>query len=126
MSKHLCAIALLAAGRLAVAADGAPAPAPPAPLVPEIVIQVAAPDGFDGPAVAAEKLGALRGGADTVNNSMRLEGAVSGNSAVNVLSGANSIDGGSFGNMTGLPIAIQNSGANVLIQNATIIHIELQ
>jgi hypothetical protein len=57
---------------------------------------------------------------------MRLDGAVSDNSAVNVLSGANSINSGSFSNASGLPVAIQNSGTNVLIQNATIINIQMQ
>lgn len=122
MSKHLCAIVLLAASWQAAAAD----PAKEAPLLPEIVIKVADPDGFDGPAEAADKLGLLRGGADTVSNTMWLDGAVGGNAAVNVFGGANSIGGGSFSNASGLPIAIQNSGANVLIQNATIINIEMQ
>jgi hypothetical protein len=123
MSKHLCAIVLLlAAGWRGAAAE----PAMDAPLVPETVIQVADPDGFDCPAEAADKLGALRGGADTVNNSMWLDGAVGGNTAVNVQGGANSIGGGSFSNASGLPVAIQNSGANVLIQNATIINIEMR
>jgi hypothetical protein len=122
MHKHLCAVLLVAGGWQGAFA----APAEPPPLVPEIVIAVADPDGFDGKAVAADQLAALRGGADTVTNTMRLDGAVSGNSAVNVLSGANSIGNGSFSNASGLPIAIQNSGANVLIQNATIINIQMQ
>lgn len=122
MHKHLCAILLLAAG-----AQAAAEPAPQAPaLIPEIVIAVADPAGFDGQAVAADELAALRGGADTVTNTMRLDGAVSDNSAVNVLSGANSINSGSFSNASGLPVAIQNSGTNVLIQNATIINIQMQ
>lgn len=126
MSKYRCAALLallLAGGWRAAAADGDSTPL--APLLPEIVIAVADPDGF-APPVAPAELGALRGGADTVSNTMRLDGTVSGNTAVNVQSGANAIGGGSFGNATGLPIAIQNSGANVLIQNATIIHIEMQ
>lgn len=122
MSKHLCAIVLLAAGWQGAVA----APAREAPLVPEIVVKVADPDGFDGPAQAAEQLGALRGGADTLTSGMWLDGAVGGNTAVNVLGGANSIGGGSFSNASGLPVAIQNSGANVLIQNATIINIEMR
>jgi hypothetical protein len=57
---------------------------------------------------------------------MQLNGAVSGNAAVNVVTGANAISSGSFSNASGLPVAIQNSGANVLIQNATIINIQMQ
>jgi hypothetical protein len=83
-------------------------------------------DGAFGTAVAVRRLAALRGGADTVSNDMRLSGAVSGNTALNVVSGMNTISSGSFSNAAGLPVAIQNSGANVLIQNATIINIRLQ
>jgi hypothetical protein len=122
MQQHLCAVVLLATAWQGVAAEPGALPT----LVPEIVIAVADPAGFDGKAVAVDQLATLRGGADTVTNTMRLDGTVSGNSAVNVLSGANSIGGGSFSNASGLPIAIQNSGANVLIQNATIINIQMQ
>jgi hypothetical protein len=42
------------------------------------------------------------------------------------MTGANTIDAGSFANMSGIPVVIQNSGANVLIQNATIINLQLK
>jgi hypothetical protein len=71
------------------------------------------------------KLDQQRGGTDT-HNDMRLDGNVAGNSAVNVVTGANSIDAGSFANMSGIPVVIQNSGANVLIQNATIINLQFK
>jgi hypothetical protein len=69
-----------------------------------------------------------RGGTDTHNtfNDANLQGNVSGNSAVNVMTGANTIDAGSFANMSGIPVVIQNSGANVLIQNATIINLQFK
>ena len=76
--------------------------------------------------VAIEQLARLRGGADTVSNDMSLSGTVANNTAVNVVSGMNTISNGSFSNAAGLPVAIQNSGANVLIQNATIINVQLQ
>jgi hypothetical protein len=95
-------------------------------MVPSVVIRVADPAGFDSKAVSAERLARLRGGTDTVSNDMQLNGAVSGNSAVNVFTGSNTIGQGSFSNASGLPVAIQNSGANVLIQNATIINIQMQ
>jgi len=82
-----------------------------------------------GPAPAAAggtpALADQRGGAD-VHNRMRLDSAVAANNAVNVVSGANSIDSGSFANMAGIPVVIQNSGANVLIQNATIINLQFK
>ncbi|MBA5638677.1 hypothetical protein H3H37_16575 [Duganella sp. LX20W] len=81
---------------------------------------------FDVPPLPAERLAQLRGGTDTVWNDMKLNGTVAGNTAVNVATGANIITNGSFSNASGLPVAIQNSGANVLIQNATIINVQLQ
>jgi hypothetical protein len=79
-------------------------------------------------AYADEPAGTLaqqRGGTDT-SNDMRLDGSVAANTAVNVATGANSIDAGSFANMAGIPVVIQNSGANVLIQSATIINLQFK
>ena len=92
------------------------------------VARGAASDGFADALnrVSPSLLAELRGGTDTVNNDMRLNGAVTGNTAINIGTGANTISSGSFSNASGLPIAIQNSGANVLIQNATIINIQMQ
>lgn len=110
--NYLAALLACAACWQAVAADGA--------------VALGAPPGFDAAPVPLERLAQLRGGADTVSNEMQLNGAVSGNAAVNVVTGANSIGSASFSNASGLPVAIQNSGANVLIQNATIINIQMQ
>jgi hypothetical protein len=67
-----------------------------------------------------------RGGTDVTTISTRLTGTVSGNSATDVITGANVIQGGSFANMSGIPIVVQNSGANVLIQNATTINLQFK
>jgi hypothetical protein len=125
----LCA-ALALAGQAAAAPAIVPlaqpcAPSRPALLPGAVVVTVADPAGF-GRAVPAAQLAGKRAGADAVNNDMQLNGAVSGNSAVNVVTGANAISSGSFSNASGLPVAIQNSGANVLIQNATIINVRMQ
>ena len=77
-------------------------------------------------AVDLERLGHERGRADTVVNDTKLNGDVANNSAVNVSTGSNTIDAGSFSNMSGIPVVIQNSGANVLIQNATVINLQFQ
>lgn len=77
-------------------------------------------------AVDLDKLDGERGRADTVLNDTRLNGDVANNSAVNVNTGSNTIDAGSFANMSGIPVVIQNSGANVLIQNATVINLQFQ
>lgn len=76
--------------------------------------------------LSKQELAGLRGGFDTVNNDMQLTGSVANNSASHVVSGNNYIAGGSFSNMTGLPISVQNSGSNVLIQNATIVNVKFQ
>ncbi|WP_373991837.1 hypothetical protein [Duganella sp. BuS-21] len=110
--KYLAAALACAACWQALAADPA--------------LEAAGPPGFDTAPVSLERLAQLRGGADTVRNELQLNGAVSGNAAVNVVTGANSIGSASFSNASGLPVAIQNSGANVLIQNATIIYIQMQ
>jgi len=97
-------------------------------LQPVVAAAPAAPsaDLFGAQPIALERLDGLRGGADTVSNDMNLSGTVANNTAVNVVSGMNTISNGSFSNASGLPVAIQNSGANVLIQNATIINVQLQ
>lgn len=72
------------------------------------------------------QLQAYRGGFDTVHNDLRLQGTVTENSAVNVLSGNNAIADSAFANASGLPMVIQNSGSNVSIQNATVVNVQLQ
>ncbi|THC39466.1 hypothetical protein [Massilia sp. Mn16-1_5] len=82
-----------------------------------------------GQQVEAVDLGTLehqRGREDTVRQDTKLNGDVANNSAINVQTGSNSIDTGSFANMSGIPVVIQNSGANVLIQNATVINLQFQ
>lgn len=74
--------------------------------------------------VAAQTLATFRGGAQ-VRNSMTLDGVTADNSAYEVTTGTNTIGTGSFANMSGLPIVIQNSGANVLIQNAVILNVQM-
>ena len=114
-------------------AHAAPAPDAPAPVAQvEQSRHVALPDmvavvdpGF-GAAVQSDRLDAQRGGTDTVNNNMQLDGSVRDNVAHNVVTGSNTIDAGSFANVSGIPTVIQNSGANVLIQNATIINLQLK
>jgi hypothetical protein len=78
-----------------------------------------------GPALASDSLADYRGGSELASSEMRLAGTTAENSATNVVTGANSISAGSFANMSGIPVVIQNSGANVLIQNATIVNLHL-
>lgn len=80
--------------------------------------------GFNKP-VAMAALGQYRGGSQIVRNDMTLAGTTSDNSAQQVNTGSNAISSGAFANMNGIPVVIQNSGANVLIQNAVILHLQM-
>lgn len=94
-----------------------------APAAPGAALSLASSDAFAHP-VALATLEGLRGGT-AVHNDMDLHGVTSGNSAFQVQTGSNSIDAGSFANMSGIPVVIQNSGANVLIQNATVVNLQM-
>ncbi|MDL9998283.1 hypothetical protein QTI24_06705 [Variovorax sp. J22P240] len=75
--------------------------------------------------VDSATLASYRGGSEQVSNEMTLNGTTANNSANRVNTGDNTISAGSFANMNGLPVVIQNSGANVLIQNAVILHLQM-
>jgi hypothetical protein len=75
-----------------------------------------------GVAMTADELDAHRGG-DALIGQNDLTGRVASNTANRVETGSNSISQGSFANASGLPTVIQNSGANVLIQNATVLNV---
>lgn len=79
-----------------------------------------------GEPVAVESLSELRGGTDITTNDMRLEGATTGNTATAVQTGHNTITDGAFNNLSGIPMVIQNTGANVLIQNALIVNVQMR
>ena len=100
------------------------APADTPPPVPDALAQPE-PAVF-GVAADDDLLARARGGTDITTITTRLTGAVSGNSATNVTTGANVIQGGSFASMSGIPIVVQNTGANVLIQNATTINLQFK
>ena len=80
--------------------------------------------GFNKPVAIAE-LGKYRGGSQIVSNDMTLTGTTADNTAQQVTTGNNAISSGAFTNMSGIPVVIQNSGANVLIQNAVILHLQM-
>lgn len=78
-----------------------------------------------GHSVDSGVLGSMSGGAD-VSENMTLNGTVSNNDADHVVTGFNSISAGSFAGASGVPMVIQNTGNNVLIQNATIINVQFK
>ncbi len=68
-----------------------------------------------------------RGGTDPgVLNDMKLNGVVSDNRASNLTTGNNAITDGAFSGVSGVPLVVQNSGNNVLIQSATIINVQVK
>lgn len=128
MNTTTTAMALLALALcLPAAAVDEPPPAPSQQAGTPVKEGQPAAGDTAAPAAAAEsRLEQTRGGDATVDNQAKLSGVVSGNSAVNVTTGSNIIDSGSFASASGMPMVIQNSGANVLIQNATVINLQLR
>lgn len=82
---------------------------------------------FSKQTISSETLGAHRGGALTVvANDLTARGTVSDNFAANLSTGNNAISDSAFQHAAGLPMVIQNSGNNVLIQNSTILNLNLK
>lgn len=75
-----------------------------------------------GVAMTTEQLDQRRGGDALVGQNF-LNGTVADNVANKVVTGSNSISDGSFASSSGLPTVIQNTGSNVLIQNATVLNV---
>jgi hypothetical protein len=78
-----------------------------------------------GQSVGQDALANLHGGT-RITEQITLNGGVSNNSTSDVSTGFNSIGGGAFSGAVGVPMVIQNSGNSVLIQNATIIDVQIQ
>ena len=92
-------------------------------MEPEAAVVSANPMGVK--ALDLKALAKRRGAAD-VYNDMQLKGVVANNQAVNVATGNNAITDGSFSGAAGVPMVVQNSGNNVLIQNATIVNVQVK
>jgi len=80
---------------------------------------------FGSKPLAADDLAARRGG-DRMSNDIELNGVVKDNYAKNLTTGSNQITAGAFAGSSGFSTTIQNSGNNVLIQNATILNIQMK
>ncbi|MEP7101078.1 MAG: hypothetical protein ABI781_11250 [Burkholderiales bacterium] len=78
-----------------------------------------------GKPVADRSLAQQRGGTDG-GSATTLTGTVSANQAINVTSGGNVIGGGAFAGAAGVPVVIQNSGSNVLIQSSVVVNLQLK
>lgn len=75
--------------------------------------------------IADRQLADARGGTETPVNQNTTTGAVAGNVASQLTTGSNAISNSAFSNTAGIPIVIQNTGNNVLIQNSTILNLQL-
>jgi hypothetical protein len=82
--------------------------------------------GFGAPVAEATLDSQRAGEGRTQLNLMDVQGYVEDNKAINNITGSNVITGGSFTNVSGLPVSVQNSGNNVLIQNAFILNLEVK
>lgn len=102
----------------------APALADPGPDPADARASVAPAIPLFGTPVSAAQLDGARGGSTAMNANATITGTLNGNTATQVVTGANSIQANSFAGATGIPIVIQNTGANVLIQNATVINLQ--
>lgn len=83
-------------------------------------------DLFATPPVDSQYLAISRGGTEVTLNDLKSNGVVSSNQASNLTTGSNWVTEGSFSGAAGFATVVQNSGSNVLIQNATIINLRVQ
>ncbi|KXI24497.1 hypothetical protein [Photobacterium sanguinicancri] len=63
---------------------------------------------------------------DNMQAHSEMDGDVAGNSAYHNTTGDNVIDSGSFADSSGVFSVVQNTGNNVLIQNATVVNLTLK
>lgn len=78
------------------------------------------------PVAADALLDDARGGAELNLYDIKSDGVVTNNQAANLTTGSNWVTEGSFAGAAGFATVVQNSGNNVLIQNATIINLQVQ
>lgn len=82
-----------------------------------------------GDPVSSAVLDSQRGGTDTdptTVNANFLNAKLYDNTAKNNVTGNNSILGNAFAGASGIPIVIQNSGNNVVIQNGMVLNLTMQ
>jgi hypothetical protein len=119
----IATLAVLLPGRYAVAVE--PAMAVAVATAAPNVEAAARPSLMGMEPLDAKSLARRRGAAD-VYNDMQLRGVVADNRAINVTTGGNLITEGAFSGAAGVPMVVQNSGNNVLIQNATILNVQVK
>lgn len=93
---------------------------------PALVFAAPSQDAALGTPVSEATLSEYRGAQNTTFNLQNTEAQLNDTTATHNISGTNQISGGAFAGSNGLPTVIQNSGNNVVIQNATIVNVKLQ
>lgn len=83
-------------------------------------------DPLFGAPLANARLETQRGGQDLIVNEQKLKATLTDNSASNLNTGNNIITDGALAGINGIPMVIQNSGNNVIIQNSTILNLNLK
>jgi hypothetical protein len=133
-AMRMCLVAAATAAALvacqSAAADDVQAAATPISPLPEsaraeIVVPAARTNPLGVEPMDLKTLARRRGGTDVFND-MQLKGVVADNRAINVSTGNNSITDGALAASAGVPMVVQNTGNNVLIQNATIISVQVK
>jgi hypothetical protein len=79
-----------------------------------------------GVAITPKTLDAQRGGQAVVINRADLDANMKNNSAIDNITGNNYVSDGAFSHSSGLPVAIQNSGNNVILQNSFILNVQMK
>lgn len=121
---------------LAWAAEPEAAVAPAQPAVantPELAVPIQAPAQWTalkerplnlfGAPVGVARLEKMRGGEDKHQSIILVDGKVDNNTADHVISGGNTITDTAFDSANGINTIIQNTGTNVLIQNAMVVNV---
>ncbi len=88
--------------------------------------EVRAAELFGSVAVDSQDLAISRGGTEVTLNDLKSNGVVSDNHASNLVTGSNWVTEGSFAGASGFATVVQNSGNNVVIQNATIVNLQVK
>jgi hypothetical protein len=79
-----------------------------------------------GKAMPSKALDAQRGGQGVVVNTNDLKAKMYDNRAIDNITGNNYISESAFSHSSGLPVAVQNTGNNVIIQNSFILNLEMK
>jgi len=114
--KHAILTFVAAASTLAAPTARAEDTPPPNPQAPAALGAAAVPD---------SELSNYRGGAE-ITNINDLNAGLYNNNALNSVTGGNFVTDGALAGSSGFSTLIQNSGNNVLIQNAMILNLQVQ